>query len=636
MDEGNHVTLTEGKHITLADNPLRTREDMAAALKQLLAPLASYYSKGKARLELGSTGAGHQAVLAGMEGFSRVLWGLVPLMAGGEDHELWDIVLEGIRNGTNPEHEEYWGQIHDYDQRLVEMAAFGYALALIPDRLWTPLDEQARHNLYTWLNEINDHPCHDCNWLFFHVLVNIGFRKAGLPYDDQQLQDNLNRLDAFYLEDGWYSDGPEGHSDYYVPFAFHYYGLLYSKLMQEEDPERSALYRERAEAFAPHFMAWFASDGSALPYGRSLTYRFSQGAFWGAMAFAESGSLPAGVFKGLMLRHLRWWFRQPILDSGGLLTVGYAYPNLIMAENYNSPGSPYWALKAFLPLALPDDHPFWTSEELPLPENERIDVQKPAHLVLIRDEKSGHAAAFNSGHRGTNEHTHTSAKYEKFVYSTGFGFSVPRSEWGLSQGAFDSMLALSESGDNLYRVRRHNVNTSIEDNVLHAVWKPWSDVEVSTWIVAGLPWHIRIHRVESKRALDAAEGGFALGVEQPPVERTAGGEAFAGSEWGISGARSLLGYESARLIWPNANTNVLRPRTVIPTLTASLSPGVHWLVSAIYGEPAVREPNQSARFGPGSSVDTHNLLRVSFEDIIEGHEISIRSCTGKEFKITME
>ena len=46
-----------------------------------------------------------------------------------------------------------------------------------------------------------------------------------------------------------------------------------------------------------------------------------------------------------------------------MLSIGYGYPNLFMCESYNSAGSPYWALKAFLPLALPEDHPFWTAEE---------------------------------------------------------------------------------------------------------------------------------------------------------------------------------------------------------------------------------------------------------------------------------
>lgn len=419
-------------------------------------------------------------------------------------------------------------------------------------------------------------------------MVNLGFRQIGEPYDAVQMERNLLRIDEFYLGSGWYSDGVGGHSDYYVPFALHYYGLVYAKVMEQEDPERCARFKERSVLFADQFLHWFSADGSALPYGRSLTYRFAQAAFWSAFAFAGiyTDRLTPGVVKGLILRNLRWWFKQPIFDSAGVLSVGYAYPNLVMAENYNAPGSPYWALKTFLILALPDDSAFWTEPEEAMPNVEGISVQPEPHLVFCRDHETGHVAAFNSGHRSSNEHTHTSAKYEKFVYSTQFGFSVPRAEWGLGQSAADSMLALSEGGDNLYRVRRRNEETSIRDNVLYAVWKPWSDVEVRTWIVADLPWHIRIHRIDTRRPLDAAEGGFALGVEAEHTERTALRWAAATGPLGASCVRNMLGYQTAELIRANANTNVLFPRTVIPTLRASLQPGVHWLAAAVYGGPS--------------------------------------------------
>ncbi|MBB6635151.1 DUF2264 domain-containing protein [Cohnella thailandensis] len=575
-------------------NPLRTRADFQLAFEQLSMPLQPFYSDGAARIELGETGTSYSPGVAGMEGFSRVLWGMVPFLAGGGGSELWPTCLRGIANGTNPEHEEYWGDIRDYDQRLVEMAAFGFALALIPEQIWEPLTQPERDRLYQWLNQINHHPVWDCNWLFFRVLVNVGFRKIGLPCDEEQLTANLNRIDDFYAGEGWYTDGIGGHADYYGPFAIHYYGLLYAKLMGEEDPERAARYRERAALFARSFIHWFAEDGSALPYGRSMAYRFSQAAFWSAYAYAEVDGYPAGVAKGIVLRHLRWWFRQPIFDASGVLTIGYRYPSLVVAEQYNSPGSPYWAMKTFLPLALAEDHPFWSAEELPLPELDALSVQKPADLVLVRRKESGHVAAFNAGHAGTNEHAHASAKYEKFAYSTAFGFSVPKAEWGVSQGAFDSMLALCER-DNLYRVRRKNEETRIDGRLLYSRWKPWTDVEVRTWIVAGLPRHLRVHRIETGRPLDVAEGGFALGLQDDTRQHAEGLRATASGSLGTSSIVSLAGYDRAEAVHAQPNTNVLHPRTVIPMLLGSLEPGVHWLVSEAYGEPGSQEE-------PGASV----------------------------------
>ena len=55
--------------------------------------------------------------------------------------------------------------------------------------------------------------------------------------------------------------------------------------------------------------------------------------------------------------------------------------------------------------------------------------------------------------------------------------------------------------------------------------------------------------------------------------------------WGASGIRSIFGNGQADLIYPNANTNLINPRTVIPTVKGSLKPGTHWLINAVYGEP---------------------------------------------------
>nr|WP_307474827.1 DUF2264 domain-containing protein [Paenibacillus harenae] len=581
--------------LPIASNPLATRADMQEAMRQLCEPLVPYYSEGKAHLKLGETGSGCTSETAEMEGFSRVLWGLAPLASGGGDSALWDIYREGIRNGTNPGHAEYWGVVNDYDQKLVEMASFGLAMALAPEQVWQPLSEVEKGRFYDWFNQINGRTVYDCNWLFFLVMVNLGFKKLGLPYDREQMDANLDRIDEFYLSDGWYSDGIGGHCDYYGPFAIHYYGLIYADWMGEEDPKRAALYKERAAAFAKDFIYWFAGDGSALPYGRSLTYRFSQAAFWSVLAYAGVEVFPYGVMKGIVLRHLRWWFAQPIFEADGRLSIGYAYPNLVMAENYNAPGSPYWAFKTFLPLALPEEHPFWQAEELPLPELGERSVQQSPHLIIQRQEASDHIVAFNAGHPSTNEHTHTAAKYEKFAYSNRFGFSVPRAEWGLAQGAYDSILALSE-GDRIYRVKRKAERSTIGDGVIHTVWKPWHDVEVRTWLVVGAPWHVRIHRIASSRYLDAADGGYALGVEDRKGKRTlqeskGEGGALAVSARGASGIRLLYGGGQAELVHPNANTNVMYARTVIPTVTASLQPGVHWMATGIYGNPGDERDN---------------------------------------------
>ncbi|RKL66914.1 hypothetical protein CR203_13880 [Salipaludibacillus neizhouensis] len=567
-------------------NSLKTKEDVNLAVEQICHPLKDKFSKGNAHLHVGNTSAGHPDPIAEMEGFSRLLWGIVPLLAGGREYDGWEATFQGIKNGTNPSHEEYWGSIQDYDQRIVEVAVYGFALALIPEKIWEPLNEEEKSHFVSWISQINDCKVHDCNWLLFPVLVNLGLKAVEAPYDKEKIENNLDRINAFYIADGWYSDGVDAHCDYYTSFAIHYYCLFYAELMKSEDPERSKLYKERAGLFAQDFIYWFAKDGSALPYGRSLSYRFAQVSFWSAMVFAEVEVFSYGQMKGIILNNLRWWFKQPIFLADGTLSIGYAYPNQVMAENYNSPGSPYWGLKTFLILALKDDHPFWQAEETSLPQLKEVSVQHPAHLVLCRQEETNHVLAFNTGHRSTNDHTHTSAKYEKFVYSNYFGFSVPRAEWGLEQGAFDSTLALSE-GDNIYRVKRKVEEYKIDDNVIYTKWKPWENVVVSTWLITGAPWHIRVHQITTQRKLDVADGGFALGkTEDDSLEvMKDNNAAIVNNSLGKSGVKSLYGNAKAILVNPNSNTNLIHSRTTIPTVTSKIDVGTSLLVSGFYGEP---------------------------------------------------
>jgi len=576
---------------SLGGNPLRTKSDMQVALRELWIPLIKYFSPGRARVKFGHTSAHFPDRTAEMEGFARPLWGLVPLSIGGYPFPYWDDYRQGLTHGSDPYHPEYWGQPGHGDQLLVEMAPVGLALALIPEIIWESLEEGAKINLAGWLGQINRLKLPNNNWLFFRVLVNLGLLRVGAGPDLEAMKSALLSLEKFYLGEGWYSDGPNGLLDYYNSFAFHYYGLIYAKIAEKIDPERSRSFRERASIFARDFIYWFSAEGSALPFGRSLTYRFAQGCFWGALAFADVEAFPWSIIKGLALRHLRWWATQPIFNNDGTLSIGYAYPNLNMAEQYNSPGSPYWAFKYFLPLALPESHPFWSAEESPLPQLSQVRVQKSGGMVLCREEKDTHIFALHGGQSGSWMR-HGEAKYAKFAYSTTFAFSVPSGQRGLAQGAYDSVLALSEDG-RYYRVRDQILDSRIEKDVLYSLWSPMSEVEVETWLVPFPPWHVRVHCLKTNRKLYSAEGGFATSrpEEDPLLEsrriRQGTGFALAVYPFAWSGLRDLrlqgAAPRTGQVVISNPNTNLLHPRTTIPTLIGKHRPGQHWLICAVAG-----------------------------------------------------
>ncbi|MFD8559501.1 DUF2264 domain-containing protein [Streptosporangium canum] len=574
------------------------REGVVRLLRELTDPLIPRFSPGRARLRLGVNAAHYSDAAAELEAFARPLWGLGPLAAGGGTFEHWELWRRGLAAGTDPGHEEFWGAVTDADQRLVETAAIGLALAVAPEAVWDPLSGRERDNLAAWLlHALTAEPV-DNNWQFFPVMVGLGLDRVGVRFDPAPTTARLDRLESFALGEGWYSDGPTDQRDYYVPFAMHYYGLVYAALAGEGDPGRARRLRERAAAFALDFQHWFASDGAAVPFGRSLTYRFAQGAFWGALAFADVEALPWGTVKGHLMRHLRWWLGRPIRDPAGLLTLGYGYAQPALAEQYNAPGSPYWALKAFLPLASPADHPFWTAPEHPARELPPVSTQPEAGVALMRCEE-GRQVIMLSARQHHTWVRHGAAKYAKFAYSTFFGFSVPSGSWGLEQGAFDSTLALSDDGSR-WRPCEVTRDATARDGLLHTRWEPWPDVEIETWLIAHPPWHIRVHRLRSGRDLLSAEGAFAVNRDAPARRSAAGpGHARLDSPSGLCVIEDLDGARAGRLVRALPGTNVLAPRTVIPTLAGEHGPGEHWLACAVLGlaqaPPAAEWPEPPGR-----------------------------------------
>ena len=176
----------------------KTRADFVSALEKLTEPLKPYYSEGGARLRLGPCGAVYNRDIIEMEAFARPLWGLVPFWAGGgQGDEFARIYRDGLRNGTNPEHPEYWGKIKPYDQRMVEMAPIGLGLALAPEKLYDPLTAEEKENVVRWLWQINELELVDNNWQFFNVLVNLGLKNIGAPYSQETMNHAFERFEKF-------------------------------------------------------------------------------------------------------------------------------------------------------------------------------------------------------------------------------------------------------------------------------------------------------------------------------------------------------------------------------------------------------------------------------------------------------
>lgn len=561
---------------------LQTKEEFTKVLTSLLTPLKSHYTRECAGLKIGDTSARYETDTNLFEGFSRILWGLVPIWKERSDAflEFQVIYQKGFAAGTNPENPEYWGQCHDYDQRFVEMAAIAYGLLLVPNILWDPLEQQAKENLASWLNQINEHKLPLCNWEFFRVLVNLALKKHGMKFSEERLAFSLQCVEDFYVGDGWYQDGDSKQTDYYIPWAMHFYGLVYSVVMEKEDPERCKRYRERAELFAKDFIYWFAENGAALPYGRSLTYRFAQCSFFSACILADIRPFSLGVMKGIIARNFEYWADQVMVDQAGLLTIGYCYPNLHMAESYNSPGSPYWAFKSFALLALPDNHEFWQMKQEPLPQLKSKRLMPQAEMVLTR--QKGEVIAYTPGNY-TNTHAHAPSKYGKFAYSTRFGFSVPKTSINLGEAAPDSTLAFELDG--YYLPKRQNISSEVTDSEIRCCWQPCHGITVETTILPDVNGHVRKHKITSEIECTAYDCAFAVSNVRDNVKtevvNDTGNENTAKASSPTESCSITSTSGKAVVIGASPNTNLVASKTVIPAIQYQIKKGITEVTSKI-------------------------------------------------------
>ncbi|KAF4841444.1 hypothetical protein CGCSCA4_v009499 [Colletotrichum siamense] len=559
-----------------SDNPLKSRDDVVRATEALIKPLIQYFSHGKARIKLPvATGTHFDENAAQLEGFARPLWAVGALLMSGDPN--WELVqpwIDGFDAGVDPDHPEYWGDIQDYDQRMVEAEMISFALLAAPRHmLWDRLRPETRKNLVTWLSSTNTKLVHRANWLWFRVFTNLALSRVcnvDTPEVRDQIEDDLKVLDTFYLEDGWSSDGlwrtPDIDDEEYrvfretgranAPsngrnacfysgsFAIQFSQLLYVRFAGDRDPARTAKYQQQARDFGAGFWRFFNFNGAVIPFGRSLTYRFAAAGFFAALALADVPNMPAplaspGAVKGFLLRHLRWWANnsEDIFFPDGTLNLGWVYPNMYLTEDYNSPQSPYWCLKSLVVVALSSNNAFWTDPEVPYPDvstDSGIKLLPAPRQIFCNHPRGNHHFMLSTAQfMGVTFKGHQ-AKYCKFAYSSSFGFSVPTTQATLHQVAPDNALIFSRDGMETWAGKYKCGDTTYGTAVVHGKaneevvsatveWFPWADrsVTVTTTLLPPTQrwpdWHVRVHHIKAAGPLGrlfTAEGGFAINGHQ--------------------------------------------------------------------------------------------------------------------------
>ncbi len=411
-----------------APSVVRTRQDWADLADAMLTAVRPYASPTGALVTLPGAPGGYGTAVDGLEGFARTFL-LAGFRLAGEDGRdplgLAERYAAGLAAGTDPSSPERWVRPEEHGQAKVEAASLALILDLTRPWIWDRLDDAVQQRVVEYLAPVVGDPGYPrTNWLWFQVVVETFLRSVGGPWSRDDVEQDLALHDSFYRGDGWYSDGAGRAYDHYVGWAMHLYPVLWSRMQGAADlaADRREGDVARLDRFLLDAVRLVGADGGPLVQGRSLTYRFAAAAPFWAGALAGVPSTSPGRLRRAASSVVGHFVEHGAPDDDGLLTLGWHGPWRPIAQRYSGTGSPYWAAKGMLGLALPADHPVWTAPEEPLPVEQGDDLVAVAApgWIVSGTRADGVVRVVNHGtdHADEGADTGDSPLYARFGYST--------------------------------------------------------------------------------------------------------------------------------------------------------------------------------------------------------------------------
>lgn len=316
-----------------------------------------------------------------MEGVSRVLptlatWlhahpeGKQLLGLNGKPIDVIEIISSALLAGTNPSHQGYWGNLHDYDQRICESADLALVLWLSKNYVWTKFNSEQKQQVVNWFEQVNHLKTVDNNWHLF--ILTVQFVLKNLTGKNQVDDNKYQRIKEFYVGNGWFRDGANGNYDYYNAWGF-FYSLYW---LDQIDPDYDrAFIRQAMSDFVAKYRYFFTPSGLPL-FGRSLCYRLAAAAPLLAAIDQQSDAIEIGEAKRAFRYNLQYFISNGALKYG-VPTHGVFNDDERLVDNYSGSASSFWSLRGLnIALYSAVRTGLWEAEEQPLEiEKDNFDFQ---------------------------------------------------------------------------------------------------------------------------------------------------------------------------------------------------------------------------------------------------------------------
>ncbi|NQX39154.1 hypothetical protein SAMN05421820_102477 [Pedobacter steynii] len=288
---------------------------------------------------------------------------------GQKRAEFAEMARKSILNLVNPASPDYTDFVKRGESQLLVDAAFlSHAFLRAPLQLWEPLPEEGKKQVITALKSLRWIKPGQNNWLLFSAMVEIFLLKVGAEWEQERVTYAINKHKEWYKGDGWYGDGEKFHFDYYNGFVIQPMLVDILKILVEKGlakQEEYELMLKRMQRFAACQERMISPEATYPAIGRSVVYRV--GAFQPLAQLALNRQLPKMISPGQVRSALtaimkRQFEMKGTFSKTGWLQLGFCGHQPQAAETYISTGSLYLCSVGFLPLGLPAEDVFWTSQ----------------------------------------------------------------------------------------------------------------------------------------------------------------------------------------------------------------------------------------------------------------------------------
>ena len=149
-----------------------------------------------------------------LEAVGRTLAGVALWLALPDDDteegklrkQMREEVLKGLKNAVDPNSPDKLN-FTKQAQPIVDAAYLVHAFLRAPKALWEPLDEVTKQRYIESFKALRDRTGAYNNWLLFTGLTEAFLMQQGEKADQFRLRVSKNKIQEWYVGDGWYSDG---------------------------------------------------------------------------------------------------------------------------------------------------------------------------------------------------------------------------------------------------------------------------------------------------------------------------------------------------------------------------------------------------------------------------------------------